>query len=212
MNGNGGRYGTETLEDILGELEALEWDETDESEERVGRRRPFGRRPPPRTAPGTGLATGPRPSTQFVTQTQLQTALAKVGAQIKTNSDAIKTVSDRVSTQADLLGKEVVARKKKTDELERGLRQTRELTAILPLLSRPKSVQLANNATVPAAAAGAAPKALVESDDTLSFILPLMLLSGSGSGGGGGMFGGGGSGGDDSSMMMLVLALTLGRK
>ena len=212
MNGNGGRYGTETLEDILGELEALEWDETDESEERVGRRgRPFGRRPPPRTAPGTGLAT-PRPAgtTQFVTQGQLQTALAKVGAQIKTNSDAIKTVSDRVSTQADLLGKEVIARKKKTDELEKGLRQTRELTAILPLLSRPKSVQLADTAIV---GQGPAPKALVDSDDTLSFILPLMLLGGSGSGGGGGMFGGGGSGGDDNSMMMLVLALTLsGRK
>lgn len=212
MNGNGGRYGTETLEGLLGELEGLEWDEADESEERSGRGRPSGRRPPPRTAPGTGLVT-PRPSTQFVTQTQLQTALAKVGAQIKTNSDAIKTVSDRVGTQADLLSKEVVARKKKTDELEKGLRQTREMTAILPLLSRPKSVQLDPSALADPKPA-VTPKALVDSDDTLSFILPLMLLGGSGSGsgsGGGGMFGGGG-GGDDNSMMMLVLALSLGKR
>jgi hypothetical protein len=206
MNGNGGRYGTETVESILGELEGLEWDETDESEERSGRGRRFGRRPPPPTAPGTGLVT-PRPNTQFVTQTQLQTALAKVGSQIKTNSDAIKTVSDRVSSQADLLSKEVVARKKKTDELEKGLRQTRELTAILPLLSRPKSVQLQSSAVV--GSPSPAPKALVDSDDTLSFILPLMLLGGSGGSGGGGMFGGGG---DDNSMMMLVLALSLGKK
>src|ERR1044072_218571 len=209
MNGNGGRYGTETLEGLLGELEGLEWDETDESEERSGGGR-RGRRPPPPPAPGTGLATTIRPNTQFVTQTQLQTALAKVGAQIKTNSDAIKTVSDRVGTQADLLSKEVVARKKKTDELEKGLRQTRELTAILPLLSRPQSVQLQGAAVVGNPPVG--PKALVDSDDTLSTILPLMLLgggSGGSGGGGGGMFGGGG---DDNSMMMLVLALSLGKR
>jgi hypothetical protein len=205
MNGNG-RYGTETLEALLDELEGFEWDESDESEERSGRGRRSGRRPPPRTAAGTGLAT-PRPNTHYVTQTQLQTALAKVGAQIKTNSDAIKSVSDRVSAQAEMLSKEVVARKKKTDELERGLRQTREMSAILPLLSKPKTVQLANNAVSPAVTSGTAPKALVDSDDTLSTLLPLMLMGGMGgsSSGGGGMFGGG----DDNSMMMMMMVLAL---
>lgn len=211
MNGNGGRYGTETLEGILAELEDIEWDESDESEERARRGRRLGRRPPPPTAPGTGLAT-PRPGTgtQYVTQTQLQSALAKVGAQIKTNSDAIKNVSDRVSTQADLLSKEVVARKKTTDQLERGLRQTREMSALLPLLSKPATVELDPSAApgLPKPAKG--PRVLAASDDTLSLLLPMMLLGGSGgsgSGGGGGLFGGGG--GEDNSMMMMMMVLAL---
>jgi hypothetical protein len=146
-----------------------------------------------------------------VTQTQLQTSLAKVGAQIKTNSDAITTVSSRVSTQSELLTKEVAARKKETDQIKKDLNQTRQMAAILPLLSAPKSVQLAKGATDPATpAANQAPKALVESGDALSTLLPFLLLGGMGGSGGGGMFGSGG--GDDSTMMLLVLALTLGKK
>lgn len=208
MNGNGGRYQTDTLESLLGELQGFETDETDESEPYEARR--GGRRRPPRTASGSGLST-PRPSTQYVTQTQLQTALAKVGAQIKTNSDAITTVSNRVGTQAELLTKEVAARKKESDQIKRDLRQTRELAAILPLLTQPTSVQL-TAAAVPAGTTP--PKALIQSDDSLGTLLPFLLLGGMGSagssGGGGGLFGSGG--GDDSGMMMLVLALTLGKR
>jgi len=199
MNGNG----TETLEALLSELEGFEWDESDESDERSGRGR-RGRRSP-QTASGTGLST-PRPNSQYVTQTQLQTALAKVGAQIKTNSDAIKSISSRVSAQAEMLSKEVVARKKKTDELDKGLRQTREMSAILPLLSKPKTVQL-SAAAVPAGTTP--PRAFVDSDDTLSLLLPMMLMGGMGGSGsgGGGMFGGG----DDNSMMMMMMVLALGK-
>jgi hypothetical protein len=138
-----------------------------------------------------------------VTQTQLQTSLAKVGAQIRTNSDAIKSVSNRVSSQSVLLTKEVRARKRETDQLKKDLNQTRQMTAILPLLSKPSSVELLSTSTKDSST----PRVLVESSDTLSTLLPLMLMGGMGgsSSGGGGMFGGG----DDNSMMMLVLALTL---
>ena len=212
MNGNGGRYETDTLESLLGEIasfEAEDYGEADYSEARRG-----GRRSPPRTASGSGLST-PRPSSQYVTQTQLQTALTKVGAQIKTNSDAITSVSNRVSTQTELLTKEVAARKKESEQIKRDLRQTREMAAILPLLSQPSSVQL-TAAAVPTGTTP--PKALVDSGDTLSTLLPFLLLggmggssSGSGGGGGGGMFGSGG-GDDSSSMMMMVLLLTLGKR
>jgi len=202
MNGNG----TETLEALLSELEGFEWDESDESDERSGRGR-RGRRSP-QTASGTGLST-PRPNSQYVTQTQLQTALAKVGAQIKTNSDAIKSISSRVSAQAEMLSKEVVARKKKTDELDKGLRHTREMTAILPLLSKPSTVQLDPNAVAGTTKPATGPKVLVGSDDTLSTLLPFMLMGGMGGSGGsgGGMFGGG----EDNSMMMMMMVLALGK-
>jgi hypothetical protein len=138
----------------------------------------------------------------------LQIALTKVGSQIKTNSEAIKSVSSRVGAQAEVLTKEVAARKKETDQLRKDLRQTREMSAILPLLSAPRSVLLNASATKD----GTTPKALIASDDTLSFLLPFMLLGGMGGSGsgGGGMFGSGG--GDDSGMMMMLLLLTLGKK
>lgn len=208
MYGNG--HEMETLESLLEDLEGFESDESDESDEARRRsRRGGGRRSPVRTAPGTGLQT-PRPNTQYVTQTQLQTSLAKVGAQIKTNSDAIKSVSDRVSAQTEVISREVATRKKETDQLKKDLNQTRQMSAILPLLSRPSSVKLQRNATDPETVTAEAPKVLVESGDTLSTLLPLMLMGGTGGstgGSGGGMFGG-----DDSGMMMLVLALTLSKK
>jgi hypothetical protein len=160
-----------------------------------------------RTATGTGLVS-PRPNNQYVTQTQLQTSLAKVGDQLKANSNAIGGLSERVSAQTEVIRKEVTARKKETDQLKKDLNQTRQMSALLPLLSKPKSIQLQASA-VPTGTSPV-PKALVESNDAFGLLLPLMLMGGmggsSGGSGGGGMFGG-----DDSGMMMMVLALTLGK-
>ena len=77
------------LADVLEDFELDEDIDADDADflERRRRRARARYRRPPRTAPGRGLYQ-PRPSSNYVTQTQLQTALAKVGQQINTNSEA----------------------------------------------------------------------------------------------------------------------------
>lgn len=223
MNGNS-RYEAETLDSLVGELAYYESDETDESEpEFFGRRggRGGGRRPPPRTAPGSGMFQ-PRPQTSaagganYVTQPQLQTALARVGEQIKTNSEAIKTLSARANTLAAEQERQAAVLKRETERSRRDLRRVSEMSALLPLISKPKSqtitipsVPADVNAGIPAVPAKEV-KVLVDSDDSLSTLLPFMMMGGiGGSGGsGGGLMGGG----EDNSMMFLVLALAMGKK
>ncbi len=242
-----GYVDTEDLDAIAEMMEDLEYDESDESDEsdedidilerrRRGRARRF--RTPPRTAPGGGLFR-PRPQPaggpgggQYVTQTQLQAALARVGQQIKTNSDAIKTLNGRVATlssdvikQATDLKKEMVTRKKVTDGLRRELKQTRDMAALLPLLSAPQTVALTQdivgapaqqfvqqgNQLVLAQGAGtvqlrAGTMVFVDSGDSLSALLPLLLLGGMGGGSGDSSSSGGF--GSDSSLPLLAIALT----
>ncbi len=211
MNGNGSRYEADTLEYLAGELEDFESDETDESDlEAAGRR--VNRRPP-RVAQGKGLFR-PRPSTgatgNYVTQVQLQTALARVSSEIKTNSEAIKTVSTRVTAvsteqtrQTAALKKEAADRRKESDQAKKDVRQIRDMSAILPLLSRPKTITLAT--AVDNLPAGT--KVAVDSGDSLSLLLPFMLFGGMGGGG----TGSGSEGGSDNSMMMMAMVLALGK-
>jgi hypothetical protein len=157
-------------------------DESDEAfDEALPRipRRPA--RPPVQTAPRQS-AYRPRPDNNFVSQAQLQAALARVSGQIATNSTAIKTLEGRVrgvSTEqvrlTTALRKEVADRKKEEDGLRKELQSTRELAVILPLL-------------------GGNP------------LIGLLAL------GGGSMLGGGGSGGTggDSTGNLLILALAFG--
>ncbi|PSB14142.1 hypothetical protein C7B76_17275 [filamentous cyanobacterium CCP2] len=206
----------ETLEDMMEELEYDEMydDESDESDwsERTRRRMmPRRRMPTPRTAPGSQLYR-PRPTSQYVTQPQLQAALARVGSQIKTNADAIKTNSNRINAvsaeqtrQVGLLRKEVSERKKQGEMIKQDTRQKLELLALLPALSRPPAETITvrdrdneNPRDV---------RVLTESNDSLSLLLPLLLVGGLGGLGGSGT----GSGGSDSStMLLLVLALSGG--
>jgi hypothetical protein len=142
-----------------------------------------GRRPPVQTA-ARQSAYRQRPNNDFVTQAQLQAALARVSGQIATNSTAIKTVDGRVRTvsseQARLtsaLRKEIADRKKEEDGLRKDIQSTRELAAILPLIAK-------NNP-----------------------MISLLAL------GGGSLFGGSGTGtgalGGDSTSNLLLLALVL---
>ncbi|MBW4655833.1 MAG: hypothetical protein KME20_22750 [Kaiparowitsia implicata GSE-PSE-MK54-09C] len=197
----------ETLEDMLEDLEYDEMYDSDESDDGdfAERRRRTGRgrrrAPAPRTATGNQLFR-PRPNSQYVTQTQLQSALARVGGQIKTNADAIKTINTRLNTvsseqtrQAALLRRESSERKKQDDLIKQDMRQKIELLTLLPLLSRPSSetIQVGERSV----------EVLTKSNNTLSMLLPLLLM-----GGMGGSSAGGSSGlGDNNSMMLMALVL-----
>jgi hypothetical protein len=103
------------------------------------------RRPstPVRTAPRQSAYT-PRPTgtSNPVTQAQLQAALARVSSQIGVNSNAIKTVDNRLrgattelGRQGGALRKEVADRKKVTDGIRREMQSTRELGALVGILA-----------------------------------------------------------------------------
>ena len=171
----------------------------------------------PKTATGKS-AYSPRPTAQYVTQTQLQTALAKVGSQISTNSSAINKVGGQVSQVLGTVKKEVAERKKDASSLKNNLSQTQQMAAILPLLAQTSSLTL--SAPVPVdATGGSGGTPQIDSGVTLpiqsnnmNLMLPLLLMTGIGDGssGGGGLFGG--SGTDNSSLMMLALVMAMGNK
>ena len=206
MNGYG--------DDLDALVEMLESDESDESDlmtERTVRRRP------PRTAGGRNLYT-PRPTSNNVTQAQLASALAKVGEQIRTNSTAISALGGRVDAvsaqqtkQTAALRKEISDRRKQDVTQGRDVRQKIEMLTLLPLLLRPpsKEIRVHTSDDDDDGFKEETVKVLVESDNTLNALLPLLLVGGLGGGGG---LGGSGSdgGGSDNSMMPLLLILALG--
>src|SRR5262249_1429991 len=101
------------------ELEADEADEmyeSDESDEAARWTRP-------RVASGQNLFR-PRPTAQYVTQAQLETALARVGAQVRTNSAAIAQTGKRLGSTTDSVKK-----------VKSNLQQTQQLAALMPLLT-----------------------------------------------------------------------------
>jgi hypothetical protein len=190
--------------------EMFEADEADESDE-AAPRRPWTR---PRVATGQNLFR-PRPETQYVTQAQLQAAMSRVGAQVRTNSTAITQLNTRVAAATATVKKETTDRKKDVTALRSNLSQTQQMSAILPLLSQPRSV------TVTGLGADGIPdntKVLVDGSNTLALLLPMLLMAGIGGGSGtdstGGTSGGGGlfGGGDNNSMMMLAMILALGNR
>src|SRR5215510_3217625 len=126
-------YLPENLEAIL---EALESEESEESEELAERRSPNrGRGRSPRTASGTGLVP-PRPSAGYVTEARLEAALARVGAQIKTNSEAIAGVNTRLSAVSVDVSGQSTKLKKESEERKKdvgGLKNNVQMAALLPL-------------------------------------------------------------------------------
>jgi hypothetical protein len=132
-----GIYGipTEDYGEDYGETDEAFDQEVDEAA-RPGRFRPIG------TA-GRGSAYRPRPNTtSVVTQAQLQAALARVGQQINTNSNAIKTVDGRARTLAAEqtkfaggLKKEYADRKKDILAVRKDLQATREASVLIPILT-----------------------------------------------------------------------------
>ncbi|HEY0779121.1 MAG TPA: hypothetical protein VGD56_14215 [Gemmatirosa sp.] len=125
--------------------EVDEMDENDEQDEsafsEAARRNGGAQRTPVRTAPRQ-TAYRPRPNNDFVTQAQLQAALARVSSQVATNSAAIKTVDSRVRGVAAeqtritaALRKEVAERKTQEDLIRKDIQATKELAVLLPLIA-----------------------------------------------------------------------------
>lgn len=178
--------------------------ESDESDEAIRRRRPFR----PRVPTGRGLYS-PRPNTQHVTQVQLQTALARVGRQIKENADATRAVGAKVNETNARLDKEAAERKKQMEAAQKAIKKSRE-TTILPLLLASKPKLDPQTVLVPVLGKDAAGKDVVTQvpvlapgtkiADTSDNLLPLVLLMGMG----GDDFG---KGGDDNTMLLMALVL-----
>src|SRR5262245_26868518 len=118
MNGNGYDY-----EEDLAILEAMEYEEEpeeffpeDEDEFSEARRRQRRRRQPaPKTGRGEGYSK-PRPSANHVTQAQLQSALARVAADVKANAEGIKQVNGRLNALGDELTRQATVLKQEAQE------------------------------------------------------------------------------------------------
>jgi hypothetical protein len=154
----------------------------------------------------------PRPS-QYITQTQLQTTVARLDGRITTlskdTSQQINTVKREQAKQVATLKKEVIDRKKEAEAARKDFRQLRDMSALLPLISRPSSQTL----TADVGGLPAGTKIMVDKDDTMSMLLPLLLLGGlGGSSSSGGLGLGGSDSGGDNSMMMIVLLMALSKR
>lgn len=113
------------------------FDYTDNWERRGGRNRPKpvptaqGR---PLTAPrgggGGGGATG-----NFVTQAQLDAALARARTEITANATAIKTVDSRVRTSISDMQRLQSMTRKDMEKIQSDLRTTQMLSAVLPMIT-----------------------------------------------------------------------------
>jgi hypothetical protein len=204
---NGGITFAEDLETLIDSFEDYEYDESAEYDESelLTEKRAFR---PVKAAPAK-TSFRSRPS-QYITQTQLQTTVARIDGRISTlakdTSQQINTVKREQAKQITLLKKEIADRKKEAETARKELRQLRDMSALLPLISRPSSQPL----TAEAGGLPAGTKVVVDKDDTMTMLLPLLLLGGlGGSSGGGSAFGGDGG---DNTMMMVVLLMALGKR
>lgn len=179
---------------------------------------PFARggiRRPPTASPPQSYSP-PRPTASNVTQTQLQTALARVSADIKKNADAIANITSQVSAVTTRHDKEIAGLRKEIRARTNDL----SMSSILPLLlMQPQSKQVG---TVKIDSSG---KPVLDGSgnfvlDTESVelasnnsLLPLVLILALSSGGLGGT---GGGASDQQNILsgpmglILILALTGG--
>jgi len=177
-----------------------EWESESESAEAAR-----GRTPPRRPSGQPSFKPRPSPNApQYVTQTQLEAALARSDAKIKTVADGVSTISTRVNATATATRREADERKKAIDTQGKDLNQKMQLMAMLPVLLSPKTKNVLDidGTTVD--------EVVVPDDSSLNKLLPLLLVTGMGGMGG---FGGSSdsSGDSGSSMMMMALVLALGR-
>lgn len=186
-------------DDLDSFLDNLEFDESDERARRGGRR---GQTPLRTPSPQSSFQ--PRPSSNSVTQAQLQAAVRTLDGKITTLAGSVKTLETRTNSVAGeqdrlsaALRKEVEERKKTTDATRRDLQQTKTLSVLLPLISQ-------KTEDVPRAD-GTIAKVVTQPSDSLTTVLPFLLLmggSGDSSGGGGGLLG------DGSNTLLLAVLLS----
>ncbi len=163
------------------------------------RRKPVARRPVP-TGRGTGYYR-PRVPNNFVTQAQLQAAMARIGKDVKANAAGIKSVGARVDAvaaeqrkQSETMRKDTAERKKELAKLKSNM----QLAALLPLLTS-KSLTIANSADLGGTTIPAGTKLSI-APDGIGLMLPLLLMGDGGLGGGG----------DSGNTLLLALAVSGG--
>jgi hypothetical protein len=196
MNGDESDDGYESVAELLEDIGS---DESDDEANSFNRGRLRAIRP--KVPSGQGLFRS-RPTGQNVTQVQLQAALARVGAQIKTNADATKAIGTRANTVNSRLDAEFAARKKETVAIKKDLSSSRMMSILPLLLTKPPELKsFTTTDETGASQTTTVTKSEYAAQDNL---LPLILLMGMGG------FGGGDSkSGDDSMAMMLPLVLIL---
>lgn len=138
---------------------------------------------------GRGYAS-PRRDNSPVNQTQMQAALARVASDVRKLAASQKDLEDRLA--------------KELKKVNNTTSQSSQMMALLPMLMK-KSKTVAELAALPAAERNAT-KLMVDSNDTMTMLLPLMMMGGMGGSGSGA------SAGADNNMMMMVLALALSGK
>jgi hypothetical protein len=178
---------------------AGEWESESEAAEAAR-----GRTPPRR--PSSQPSFKPRPSPaapQYVTQAQLEAALARSDGKIKTVADGVSTLSARVNATSTAARREAEERKKAVDAQGKDLNQKMQLMAMLPVLITPKTAQVVDTG-------GATDTVVLSDDSSLNKLLPLLLVTGMG--GIGGYSASGDSSGDSTnSMMMMAMVLALSK-
>ena len=193
----------ESDESVAELLENIESDEAagwDDSEERQRNRlRPFR----PKVPTGRGLYKE-RPNGNTVTQVQLQAAMARVGEQIKTSSDATKALSARVNTLTTRLDAEAAARKKETFAVKKESQSGRMMSILPFLLMQPPKLTSFTPTTSGALVADNSVRVSNATYASQDMMLPLILMMS-----GGGLGGGGGSTGSDDTMMLLLAVMMM---
>jgi hypothetical protein len=147
--------------------------------------RPSGRSPAP-----------PAPQQGNVTRQEYTAAMTAVKNQLTQAANGIKTLDGRVNTVSaaqEKHAKELAVRKRETEALRKDLKSTREMAAIIPMISQNSKTVMIGNQEV-----------LAPSGNAMGAIAPLLLL-------GTGDSSGGGLGGDNNMMMMLVLMSAMNR-
>src|SRR5580698_4512347 len=176
-------------------MEALEGLESEsESEAAEGR----GGRAPKRPSSQPSFKPRQPPSAaNYVTQTQLEAALARSDGKIKTVADGVSTINSRLASLAVASKKEADARKKSVDTQSKDLNQKLQMLALLPLLVSPPVAKKVYVNNPPGTAANATNMVLYDESgneiksitkpdkSTLDALLPLLMVSGMGSPGGG---------------------------
>jgi len=194
MNGYYDAYDDVAFEDIEDDDAFSEFFEADDElpVERRGRRG-GGRAPAPRGARGGGY-NQPRPSNNYVTQTQLQAVATRIGNDIKRLNEADKTINSRINVASARLDRHAKAIKKESSVRKKAdaeLKNTLLLISLAPLLLKPKSVAAPDSLKLEPGT-----KLIVEENDFLKTLLPIGLALFGGQIGGllGGLESGGSSG------------------
>jgi cell pole-organizing protein PopZ len=129
----------------------------------------------------------PRRDSSPVSQTQMQAALARVAADVRKLAASQQSLETRMSSDV---------KRFRTES-----NNSNQMAALMPFLFKPKAKTLQELTT---AGELLTTKFQVESDDSLSMMLPLLMM--------GGMSSSGGSGGGDNNMMLMMAIALMGRK